>query len=120
MLSTTRKSSAVTIFKTNAVIAILRKSCSSCGKEKISHAEWLEKYEIHLMAAGRVLQFLGLAEPDYQSGIGWKATSRFFQMAKSAEAVDSNFDGPWITEDDGLLVNMLEGIAWDTRRLSPC
>jgi hypothetical protein len=69
------------------------------------------------MAAGRVLQFLGLAELDERSDIGWTAKPKFFQMAKEAEPAlleepkECNSNEPELTKEESVLVDMLDGIA---------
>jgi hypothetical protein len=59
---------------------------------------------------GPLFQFLGLAEPDKQSVIGWKAKPRFFQIGKEAAPPNYSFEEER-TEDDAVLVDMLTGIA---------
>jgi hypothetical protein len=77
----------------------------------MSHAEWLGKHQIQVKAAGRVLRFLGLAEPDQKSDIGWRAKRRFVQIAKKAELQNRDPNELSKTKHDEVLFDMLEAIA---------
>jgi hypothetical protein len=110
MNSLKTKSWKAAISTTDPLILILR-NCRFVWE--LSDADWLNSYKLSVMAAGRVLQFLSLAEPDKQSPIGWKAKPRFFQIAKEAAPPNSFMEERTEerTEDDALLVDMLDGIA---------
>jgi hypothetical protein len=93
------------------LIAQLRKLYSLDGEETLSNAEWLQNHKLGARGAGRVLQFLGLAEQEERSCLGWKAKHRFYQIAEKAELQNFGvFDGPR-TEADAIMVDMLTGIA---------
>jgi hypothetical protein len=82
-----------------------------CGEETLSHAQWFENHKFGVWGAGRLLQFLRLAEPDKRSAIGWKARPRLFQIAKKARPPKVESKAPRSTQDDAILVDMLYGIA---------
>jgi hypothetical protein len=93
------------------LIAQLRELHSWDGEEKLSHAEWLEKRKLQVSGVGRVLQFLGLAEPDERSCLGWKARQRFFQIAKKTKGQNYRVFEGLRTENDAIIVDMLRGLA---------
>jgi hypothetical protein len=73
------------------------------------------------MVVGCVFEFLGLAEWDPQSAIGWKAKPRLFQIATDAKLLDG--DAFWTSQgepdvEDMRLMEMLHGIA--TAELIEC
>jgi hypothetical protein len=116
----TKKSPIASIAKNDPLILMLRRFMSFCYEEKHSHANWLWNHEFGVKGAGRVLRFLNLAEPDEQSCIGWKAKPRFFELAKKAEALALDSDESFITEEDEVLIDMLDGIAAGAISLSDC
>jgi hypothetical protein len=111
MNALTKKSRKAAISKTDPLALILRNCCRFWEERKLSHAEWLEEHKASVIAAGRVLQFLGLAEPDKQSVIGWKAKPRLFQIAKKARSLKCYSTEAPKTQDDEILLDMLYAIA---------
>jgi hypothetical protein len=110
MYSVIKKSRKAAIGKNDPVFSILR--CFSFeGDEKLSHAKWFEKHKFGVKGAGRVLQFLGLAELDKQSVIGWKAKPRLFQIAKKARSLKGDSTEAPKTQDDEILLDMLYAVA---------
>ena len=111
MYSLIEKSKTAVISKRDPLTPMLRELFRFYSEETLSHAEWLENRELVVRGTGRMLQFLGLAEPDKQSDIGWKANSRLFQLTKKAEPPKADPYKLARTEDDAVLVDMLDGIA---------
>jgi hypothetical protein len=111
-----KKRRKAAISKTDPLMLILRNFCSVRGDRKLSHATWLENHRSGVIAAGRVLQFLGLADLDELSGIGWKAKPLFFRFAKEAKPLyvapqDGGCEELEFTNEDSVLIDMLSGIA---------
>jgi hypothetical protein len=109
--------SDVSTSKTIVLISILR-SCYFIWEEReLEDTEWIEKHKSGVMAVGRVLHFLGLAEPDERTMIGWTAKPRFFQLAKEAEPAlnaepqHCDADQPEPTEEESVMVDMVSDIA---------
>jgi hypothetical protein len=117
MNSLIKKSRRAPISKTDPLALLLRNCCFFWEERKLSHAEWVENHKPSVMAAGRVLQFLDLAEAAERSGIGWTAKPIVFQMAKDAEPAldaepqDYNSDEFETTKEESVMVDMLDGIA---------
>jgi hypothetical protein len=111
MNSLKTKSRKAAISTTDPLISILRNYCFLWEERELTHAQWVDKHKPCVMAAGRVLQFVGLAEPNKESAIGWKAKARFFQIAKGAAPPDDGTYETSRTDDDALVVDMLDGIA---------
>jgi hypothetical protein len=113
MNSLKTKSRNAAISKTDPLISVLRNCWFVWEEQGLTHAQWFETHKSGVIVVGRVFEFLGLAEPDEQSVIGWKAKPRFFQIAKETAPTNS-FEEERTeerTKDDALLVDMLTGIA---------
>jgi hypothetical protein len=61
MNSLKTKSRKAAISKTDPLISVLRNCYFIWEERELTHAQWFENHKSGVMAAGRVLQFLGLA-----------------------------------------------------------
>jgi hypothetical protein len=60
--------------ETNLLIAMLREAWTYHGDDQLSAPEYLKRYGHLINGAGQFLIYLGLAQPDRNSDLGWRPT----------------------------------------------
>jgi hypothetical protein len=117
MYSMIKELSDVSTSQTIVLISILRSCYFILEERELEDTEWIEKHKSGVMAVGRVLHFLGLAEPTDRTVIGWTAKPSFLQLAKdatpalNAEPQHCDTDEPELTKEESVMLDMLNGIA---------
>jgi len=101
----------VEISETRPLVSILRACFSLQGEQKLSNKSWLKNHQVQIRAAGHVLAFLGLAELDEKSRIGWRPNQDFFLTVKRARSALLSVNRRMIVECDPVMDDMLWGIA---------
>jgi hypothetical protein len=82
------------------VIAILRPFCRHFKWDlNISDAEYMENNLLEFKGIGSVFHFLGLADLDDSSVIGWRAKPEFFEIVTRAQGRNRGAD---ISEGDAI------------------
>lgn len=77
----------------------------------VSDQKWVKQHESEVKCLGRVLQFLGLAEPMKKCALGWSLTPLFIDLQITAPDPELDWDAPKRTKREALLMDMLYGIV---------
>jgi hypothetical protein len=73
--------------------------------------EFLERHERSLKAAGRIFEYLAMVEPDKQSQLAWKPSSRFIEHIARRATTPLRASKGTESDTDTAIVNLLLDVA---------
>jgi hypothetical protein len=99
------------------VLKIFHRNLTTGPSEEFVPDQYIEKYHSYIKSAGTLFQYLGLAEPDESSPLGWRPTALFMSLIANCAPKSTTRKFYKI----GFLIPMLlDAVYGDTRGNSYC
>ena len=92
---------------TQLMVSIFRRVFQLAGSEERVPEKYVKSYKSDIEEAGQLFAYLGLAEPDTQSPLGWRPTPALMDVIAKRAVRESKPIDRMVRAEDSLIISLL-------------